>query len=57
MKLPDRRHDAAPNLEYSPGVRIDDQVEVPLPVPDLDVGQAVPLLGQRHQALGEEVQP
>jgi hypothetical protein len=34
---------------------IDDQIEVALAVPRLDVRQAVPFLGQRQQALGEKV--
>ena len=41
-------------LEDPPRLGIDDQIEVALPVARLDVGQAVPLLRQRQQALGEE---
>ena len=38
----------------APRVGVDDQVEVALAVARLDVGQAVPLLGQRQEALGQE---
>ena len=48
---------AAADLEDPARVGIDDQIEVALAVADLDVGQPVPLLRQRQQALGEEVQP
>ena len=57
MKLADRRHDAAPHLEHLARVRVDDEVQVALAIPDLHVGQAVPLLGQRQQAFRQEVQP
>ena len=40
-----------------PRIGVDDEIEIALAVADLDVGQAVPLLGQRQQALREEVQP
>ena len=53
----DRGDDPAADLEHAPRVGIDDEVEVALAIARLDVGQAVPLLGQRQQALGEEVQP
>ena len=56
-ELADRRDDAAAGLEDQPRVGVDDEIEVALPVADLDVGQAVPFLGQRQQAFGEEVQP
>ena len=49
--------DAAARLEHAPRIGVDDEIEVALPVADLDVGQAVPLLRQRQQALREEVQP
>ncbi len=55
QELPNRRHDARARLEHLPGLGIDDQVEVPLPVAHFDVGQSMPLLGQRHPALGEEL--
>ena len=50
-----RRDDAAARLEHAPRVGVDDEIEVALAVADLDVGQPVPLLRQRQQALGEEV--
>ena len=64
FEIPARRHEradrgdhAASRLEDPARIRIDDEVEIALPIADLDVGQAVPLLRQRQQALGEEVQP
>ena len=56
-ELADRRDDAAARLEDAARVGIDDEIEIALPVADLDVGQAVPLLRQRQQALRQEVQP
>ena len=50
-----RGQHAGARLEHLPGRGVDDQVEVPLPVPGLHVGQAVPLLGQRPMALGQEL--
>ena len=56
-ELANRGDDAAPRLEHPPRIGVDDEIEIALAVADLDVGQPVPLLGQRHQALREEVQP
>ena len=56
-KRPKRGEDLAANLEHAARLGIHDQVEIALPVADLDVLQAVPLLGQRDEALGEELQP
>ena len=53
----DRGDHAASRLEDPARIGIDDEIEVALPVADFDVGQAVPLLRQRQQALREEVQP
>ena len=53
-KRADGRDDPAARLEHSRASGVDDQVEVALAVPGLDVLQAVPLLGQRDQALGQE---
>ena len=47
----DRGEHTAADLEHAPRVGIDDQIEIALPVADLDVAQAVPLLGQRQEAL------
>ena len=52
----DRCQHAAPGLEDPAGIGVDDEIEIPLPIPDLDVGQAVPFLGERDQTLGEELQ-
>ena len=51
-----RRDDAAAHLEHAARVGVDDQIEVALAIADFDVLQAVPLLRQRQQALGEELQ-
>ena len=56
QELPDRRHRGRANLEHPAHVGIDDQIEIALAVADLDVLQAVPLLRQRQEALGEELQ-
>ena len=44
----------ARDLEHAARLGVDDQVEVALAVARLDVGQPVPLLGQRQVALGQE---
>ena len=56
QKLPDRRDDAAAHFEDPPRIRIDNQIEVALAIPRLDVLEPVPLLGQRQQALRQELQ-
>ena len=63
LEVPSRRHefahradDAAPRLEDPTRLGIDDEIEIPLPVPDFDIGQSVPLLGQRQEALRQEMQ-
>ena len=53
-ELADARDDARARLEHLPRVGIDDEIEIALAVARLDVRQAVPLLGQRQQALGEK---
>src|SRR5437868_7749251 len=55
-ELAHRRNDAAADLEDRARIRVDDQIEIALPVANLDVLQTVPLLRQRQQALGEELQ-
>ena len=59
-----RRHEranrgdhAAPSLEYPARFGVDHEIQIALAVPNLDVGQPVPLLGKGQQALREEVQP
>src|SRR5262249_40758171 len=56
-ELADRCDDATARLEDAARLGVDDQIEIALAVPDLDVAQAVPLLGQRQVTLGEKVQP
>ena len=56
QKLANRRDDAAAHLEDASRVRVDDQIEIALPIAGLDVLEAVPLLRQRQQALREELQ-
>ena len=48
----DRRQHPAAHLEDLARVRVDDEIEIALAVAHLDVAQAVPLLGQREEALG-----
>jgi hypothetical protein len=52
-QVPDHRR---PLLEDRAGLRVDGEVEVPLPVPPLDVLQAVPFFRERAQALGQELE-
>jgi len=47
---------ARAHLEDAARVRVDDQVEVALPVARLHVLEAVPLLGQRAERLGEQAE-
>ena len=56
QESPDVRQHAAADLEHAPRVGIDDEIEVALPVADLDVAQPVPLLRQRQEALGQELE-
>ena len=49
-----RRHQPRPRLEHLPRLGVGDEVEVALAVARLDVGQAVELLRQRAQRLGEQ---
>ena len=51
------RHELVTDLERPPGFLVDDQVGVALAVADVDVGQTVPLVGQRAQGFGEQLQP
>jgi hypothetical protein len=55
-ELPKRADHTAANFEHLARIRIDDEVQIALPVADFDVLQAMPLLGQRQQTLGEELQ-
>ena len=44
------------DLEDPAGVLVDDQVDVALAVAGVDVGEAVPLVGQRAQRLGQQLE-
>ena len=52
----DRADDRGPALEDLAGFGVDRQIQVALTVPELDVLQAMPLLGKRTEALREERQ-
>jgi hypothetical protein len=51
----DRRDHAAAQYGDLPRPLVGDQVQVALARASLDIGQAVPLLGQRSKALGEQI--
>ena len=53
---PQRLQHAAPHLEHAARIRVDDQIQIPLPIPRLDVLQPMPLLRQRHEAFRQEGQ-
>src|SRR5487761_1308148 len=48
--------DLGPRSKHFAHLRVRDQVDVALAVADLDVLEAVPLLGQRPQGLGQKLQ-
>ena len=48
--------DLVAHVERPPGVGVDDEVDVALAEPGVGVGQAVPLVGQRAQRLGEQLE-
>ena len=50
----DAAHDPGTHLEDAPRLGVRDEVEIALPIAGLDVGEAVPLLGQRSERLGEQ---
>ncbi len=52
-ELPQKPDDLHPRLEDLHHVRVRGQVRISLTVPDLHVGQSVPLLGRRRDGLGE----
>ncbi len=52
----DRRHDLRPHLEDLPHLRVGEQIQVTLTSPRLAVGEAVVLLGQGSECLGEDGQ-
>ena len=53
---PDRGDRGEPDLEHTPRLGVHDQIDVALPEARVDVGQAVPLVGQRTQRLGEQLE-
>jgi hypothetical protein len=55
-ELADGGDDLAACLEHPSRLRVDDEIEIALPVADLDVGEPVPLLRQRQQALRQKMQ-
>ena len=55
-KTPQRLHHAAALHKYFAHLRVHEHVRVALAIAQLDVGQAMPLLGQRQQRLCEEGQ-
>ena len=55
-KLADSLDDACPHLEHPARLLVGGEVEVALAVAGLDVGQAVPLLGQRPHRLREHLE-
>ena len=55
-ELAQRREHLAAHLEHLARLGIHDQIQIALAVANLDVRQPVPLLGQRHVALREELE-
>src|SRR5688572_6980463 len=54
QKLTYRGEHLAPHLEYFARLGIDDEIEIALPIADLDIGQPMPLLGERQMTLREK---
>ena len=52
----DRREGSAPDLEDPARIGVHDQIEVALAVAGFDVGEPVPLLGKRDEALREKLE-
>ena len=53
---PDRRHRGEADREHASGVFVHDEVDVALPEAGVDVGEAVPLVGERAQRLGQQLE-
>ena len=53
---PDRGDRGEADREHAPGVVVDDEVDVALAEAGVDVGEAVPLVGQRAQRLGQQLE-
>ena len=56
QKVADGAHQLAPALKDGADVFIHHQVQVPLPIPDFHIGEAVPLLRQRQDRLSKKLQ-
>ena len=54
QKIANRSDRGGANLEHPPHLGVDDHVEITLAIANLDVLQAMPLLGQRQETLCEE---
>ncbi len=54
-EAPDRRDHPGAYLEHAPRLRIHDQIDVALPVARFEIGETVELVGQRSQALGQQL--
>ena len=54
MKAPQRLHQLAALEKHFADLGIHHQIDVTLPVAQLNIGQSVPLLRQRQQVFGEE---
>src|SRR5213079_1422064 len=54
-ELPDRRHEPGTEHEDRPHLRVDEEVDVPLPVACLDIAEAVPFLGSGRSDLARNV--
>ena len=55
-KVTETLDDDAPRAEHGRGLVIRDEVHVAAAIPDVDVGEAVPLVGQRAQRLRQELE-
>ncbi len=54
-RAPEAGDDLVAHLEGAPGVGVDGEVDVTLAEPGVRIGEAVPLVGQRAERLGEQV--
>ena len=54
QKIAQALHDQRPRTQRDRDLRVGDQVDVTTPVAQVGVGQAVPLVGQRAQGLGDQ---
>ena len=54
-RRPEAREHGVADLEHAASVGVDGEVGVALPVADVGIGEAVPLVGQRTDRLGEQL--